>query len=113
LAATDKTNGLHTRIIWSCEWSHDNKYFATASRDGKVAIWTWKSEEKDNENNKLKGWCSLKVLERKNESLTAVTFAPNTLSSGEYLLAVGNENGFIFIYKFDNDWTLLSTLKNS
>eukprot|EP00795_Rhopilema_esculentum_P014028 gene14028-5002_t len=36
---TDKNTCLHTRIIWSCCWMHDDKYFVTASRDKKVIAW--------------------------------------------------------------------------
>lgn len=34
---TSKTSAVHTRIIWSCDWSMDNKYFVTSSRDKKVS----------------------------------------------------------------------------
>lgn len=33
-------NTYHTRIIWSCDWSHDDKYFVTTSRDKRAFIWT-------------------------------------------------------------------------
>ena len=36
VARSDKKN-QHARIIWSCTWSGDDKYFATASRDKKVS----------------------------------------------------------------------------
>lgn len=32
-------NSYHTRIIWSCDWSNDDKYFVTTSRDKRVCIW--------------------------------------------------------------------------
>ena len=35
VARSDKKN-QHARIIWSCAWTADDKYFATASRDKKV-----------------------------------------------------------------------------
>lgn len=35
-AHTDKKTTSHARIIWSCAWSHDDKFFFTASRDKKV-----------------------------------------------------------------------------
>ena len=37
VARSDKKN-QHARIIWSCAWSGDDKYFATASRDKKVTV---------------------------------------------------------------------------
>jgi elongator complex protein 2 len=33
------SNAHHTRIVWSCAWSHDDKYFVTASRDKRVCVW--------------------------------------------------------------------------
>ena len=36
LAARSDKSRQHARIIWSCAWSGDDKYFATASRDKKV-----------------------------------------------------------------------------
>ena len=37
---TDKHTSIHTRIIWSCCWTYDDQYFATASRDKKVGQFT-------------------------------------------------------------------------
>ncbi|KAM8714538.1 hypothetical protein ACLKA7_014631 [Drosophila subpalustris] len=109
VASTDKTNGVHTRIIWSCDWSHDGKYFATSSRDGKVVLWTQseKSKEQQQEQkNSLNGWQTAGMLELKNESITAVSFAQRCQGSS-YVLALGMESGHIKIYQFSNgNWQL-------
>ena len=36
VAVMDKSIKAHSRIIWSCSWSHDDICFATSSRDKKV-----------------------------------------------------------------------------
>ena len=35
-AQLGKASAAHTRIIWSCSWTHDDVCFATASRDKRV-----------------------------------------------------------------------------
>ncbi|XP_005184039.1 elongator complex protein 2 [Musca domestica] len=109
-ATTDKTNGIHTRIIWSCDWSHDNKYFVTSSREGKVVVWC---NEGESNNSSLNGWKSLDVLELKHESITAVTFAQTLHTNGSYIVALGCESGFVYIYSFDGKWNLLLTMNTS
>uniref|UniRef100_A0A673CNS1 Elongator complex protein 2 n=1 Tax=Sphaeramia orbicularis TaxID=375764 RepID=A0A673CNS1_9TELE len=37
-AHTEKDTSIHSRIIWSCDWSPDGKYFVTSSRDKKVVF---------------------------------------------------------------------------
>ncbi|KAJ8935251.1 hypothetical protein NQ318_011497, partial [Aromia moschata] len=98
VATTTKSTGIHARIIWACCWSHDSKYFATGSRDGKVVVWTVNEEK---EKTTALGQCEAAstVLELPNESVTAVAFAPD-LVSGAYLVAVGVESGEIRLYKW-------------
>lgn len=113
VASTDKTNGVHTRIIWSCDWSHDGKYFATSSRDGKVVAWT--RTEQPKVTGSLNGWQAAGTLELKNESITAVSFAPHCLNGqdGDYVLALGTESGIIKIYRFNRgQWQLSCDLNN-
>lgn len=113
VATTDKTNGVHTRIIWCCSWSHDGNFFATGSRDGKVVFWH-KSE--NNTNSSLGFHESLGVLELKNESITALAFAQNFWSQEkqEYLVAVGLEIGTIHLYSFSGkSWNHLSSIEKS
>lgn len=113
IATTDKNNGIHSRIIWCCSWSHDGQFFATGSRDGKVVFW---HKGETNTNSSLGFYESTGVLELKNESITALAFAHELWNSekGEYLLAVGLESGVIHIYTFNGkSWNLLSSIDKS
>uniref|UniRef100_A0A1I8P377 Elongator complex protein 2 n=1 Tax=Stomoxys calcitrans TaxID=35570 RepID=A0A1I8P377_STOCA len=110
-ASTDKTNGVHTRIIWSCDWSHDNSYFVTSSREGKVVVWAKNNEEQGKST--LNGWQHLEVLEIKQESITAVAFANGLHANGSYIVALGCETGHVYIYEFNGKWNLLVAMNNS
>lgn len=107
-ATSDKKTGLHTRIIWSGDWSHDSKHFATGGRDGKVAVWC--RNDTPFEGSNCIGLYSPSPLELKGESITAVKFSPK-VSENAYLIALGLEVGTIHLYKwFANNWTHLVTL---
>ncbi|EFA10370.2 putative elongator complex protein 2-like Protein [Tribolium castaneum] len=98
VATTDKRTSIHTRIIWCCGWTHDSRYFATGSRDGKVAVWTKNANKQ--ETGVLGQYEAASVhLELKNESVTAVAFAPDCVF-GSYLIAVGLEVGVIHCLKW-------------
>lgn len=110
VASTDKNNGVHERIIWSCSWSHDDSFFATSSRDGKVAVWNKSGTAQDTS---LKEYQSIATLDLASASITAVSFAHGIFEDG-YLLAVGLESGSIHFYKFDGElFELLKTLNHS
>ncbi|XP_017133182.1 probable elongator complex protein 2 [Drosophila elegans] len=113
VASTDKSNGVHTRIIWSCDWSHDGQFFVTSSRDGKVVAW---KKGEDGKESSLNGWQAAAVLDLKNESITAVAFSRNYLNKTDdtYILALGTETGLIKIYQLvRGEWKLLSDLTKS
>lgn len=83
-------NSLHTRIIWSCAWTWDSKYFATGSRDGKIGI--WESDVLENEIQPVTD------LHFDNMSVTALAFAPYGVKNQfSYILAIGFDNGCIDI----------------
>ncbi|RGB42359.1 quinon protein alcohol dehydrogenase-like superfamily [Rhizophagus diaphanus] len=78
-------NKAHSRIIWDCSWSHDDKLFATGSRD--------KTEQTQ--------W-DCKSTIKFQEAVTAIDFAPIFINQ-RYLLAIGLENGKIFIYQSEDE----------
>ncbi|KAH8280565.1 hypothetical protein KR018_010268 [Drosophila ironensis] len=113
VASTDKSNGVHTRIIWSCDWSHDGQYFVTSSRDGKVVVWQKGEGTKESS---LNGWHTAGILELKNESITAVAFSRDYQNGtdGTYILALGTESGHVKLYQLTKgEWKLLSDLNKS
>lgn len=108
VAASGKQDTLHARIIWCCAWSHDSKYFATGSRDGKVGIWN--CEVRGNENVK----CTTSH-QCKESSFTALAFAP-VLFEECHILAIGHESGLIEVQKIrvnvegESTWTRIASL---
>ncbi|KAM6219987.1 elongator complex protein 2 isoform 4-T4 [Rhynchocyon petersi] len=104
-AFTNTVTAVHSRIIWSCAWSPDGKYFFTGSRDRKVVAWG----ECDLFNSSI-GPCS-SVLDA-GGSVTAVSVCPVLSLSQRYVIAVGLECGRICLYSWEkanqvpeiNDW---------
>ncbi|KPJ07376.1 putative elongator complex protein 2 [Papilio machaon] len=109
-ACTDKSNGVHTRIIWCCAWAQDGAVFATGSRDGKVCVWH-KTNQLSSTSLKYHSLCG-KPLELANTSVTAIDFVPFTVDN-KRVLATGFESGVIRIYSFCIEgWSLLQELDN-
>lgn len=109
-ATTDRNNGVHERIIWTCTWSHDDKFFATGSRDGKISVWTRTEEITESS---LRNYQSVAMIESPSSSVTALSFAKQSIDN-DYLLAAGLDSGEILLYKFNgSQFELLKTLNNS
>ncbi|XP_073239641.1 elongator complex protein 2-like [Porites lutea] len=110
---SDKKN-QHARIIWSCAWSSDDKYFATASRDKKVIIWGDVNLPKDN-------WQAVSSSLDVGEPATAVDISPVVTSNCRYTVAVGTESGRIALYSWylnedgrrSGGWNLLHAFDQS
>jgi WD40 repeat protein len=73
-------NPYHKRIIWTCSFSHDDKYFATGARDQLVHI--WRVNEKDNDDNEQP--CEKNSL-KLDDSVTAVTFASRFIDNDKFV----------------------------
>lgn len=111
VACTDKKNGIHSRIIWTCDWTHDSRRFATGSRDGKIVAWQKCDSDAGNSLKHHRALCTLEL--QKTDSITAIafakTFAQND-ANGDYLAAIGLETGHIHIATLNADWTILFTI---
>ena len=86
LARSDKKSSVITRIIWSCCWTPDSKYFLTASRDKKVVVWG------EGEG----GWRKVDMVSLP-DSVTAVAGSHQLTEDGQYLVAAGLNNGGIHL----------------
>uniref|UniRef100_A0A8C3AMH6 Elongator complex protein 2 n=1 Tax=Cyclopterus lumpus TaxID=8103 RepID=A0A8C3AMH6_CYCLU len=102
-AHTRKDTAIHSRIIWSCDWSPDSKYFVTSSRDKKVMVWGPCRLEDSGDSvlpPEIKSCSSILDV---GDSATAVAFCPVLCSDSSYLLAVGLECGRILLYRWSPD----------
>uniref|UniRef100_A0A8C6REN7 Elongator complex protein 2 n=1 Tax=Nannospalax galili TaxID=1026970 RepID=A0A8C6REN7_NANGA len=108
-AFTNKITSVHSRIIWSCDWTPDSNYFFTGSRDKKVVAWGECDANDDLIEHNI-GPCS-SVLDV-GGSVTAVSVCPVLNPAQRYVVAVGLEYGKICLYAWKktdqvpevNDW---------
>ncbi len=74
-------NNYHTRIVWSCDWSHDDKFFVTTSRDKRACVWYGDREENIEEkpvcSNSMNSYLEMDC------AITACAFAPGLTATNE------------------------------
>lgn len=120
-AYTDKNTAVHSRIIWSCDWTPDSKYFITGSRDKKVIIWGQCDLSVITEGNVLDSIKPCSTVLDAGDSVTAVGISRVLTPDGRYIVAVGLENGKIILYTWKQsgkepalaDWTTSIEMGNS
>ena len=95
-------NPYHTRIIWSCDWSHDDKFFATTSRDKRACIWS-SADHYSEEEKPFMNQSNQKPYLELESPITTCSFAPCLTSDSSYLIAFGLETGKIVFYKWVMD----------
>jgi len=81
----------HARIIWSCSWSPDSRFFVTGSRDKKLMTWTQDAETQK--------WNKIGLHAFK-DAITAVAINTSMVTingTPSYLLALGFEKGEIHL----------------
>ncbi|CAF2706640.1 unnamed protein product [Rotaria sp. Silwood2] len=100
-------NPYHKRIIWTCSFSHDDKYFITGARDQIIHV--WRVNEKSNDDNEHP--CEKKYL-KLNDSVTAVTFASRLIENEKYFVVAGLDNGTVLLYTWSEQmsWQYLTSI---
>lgn len=96
---------VHKRIIWTCDWSHDGKYFSTGGRDAVLGVWA----QVNDENNK---W-DICLKETYSNPVTALAFAPKLVKTGLYQVAIGFSNGDILLQQLNEDGIQLKALDDT
>nr|XP_033785479.1 elongator complex protein 2 isoform X2 [Geotrypetes seraphini] len=99
-AHTDKKTAMHSRIIWSCDWTPDSKYFITGSRDKKVIIWgkcSTAAANKENGSGTIRPCSSILDM---GDAVTTVSVSHVLAPDESYIIAIGLESGKIHLYKW-------------
>uniref|UniRef100_A0A8C4VKS4 Elongator complex protein 2 n=2 Tax=Gopherus evgoodei TaxID=1825980 RepID=A0A8C4VKS4_9SAUR len=120
-AYTDKNTAVHSRIIWSCDWTPDSKYFITGSRDKKVIIWGDCGSAGATESSGLGAIEPCSSMLDAGDSVTAVSISHVLALDESYIIAVGLECGKINLYTWKQseqrpvltDWTKCVETDNS
>ncbi|CAF4793663.1 unnamed protein product [Rotaria sp. Silwood1] len=100
-------NPYHKRIIWTCSFSHDDKYFITGARDQIIHV--WHVNEKSHDDNEQP--CEKNYL-KLNDSVTAVTFASRLIENEKYFVVAGLDNGTVLFYTWNEQisWQHLTSI---
>ncbi|XP_041365470.1 elongator complex protein 2-like isoform X2 [Gigantopelta aegis] len=107
IGSVDKKTSSHSRIIWTCAWTYDDKYFMTGSRDKKVMVW-----QRCDISNRGEGLHVPVFSIAFPDSVTALDIAP-VLVNECHLIAVGLDNGMILICKWKppDNWICCTKLE--
>uniref|UniRef100_A0A0K8UIX6 Elongator complex protein 2 n=1 Tax=Bactrocera latifrons TaxID=174628 RepID=A0A0K8UIX6_BACLA len=97
---------VHSRIICTCDWSHDSKYFLTGGRDAVLGVWTQVNGENGDK------W-DIRLKETYANPVTAVTFAPKLIKPGLYQIAIGFSNGDIVLQQLVENEKQLRAVEES
>lgn len=108
MANSNKTNGIHERIIWDCCWTPDSKHFMTVSRDKKAVFWSIE-EMKPTNNPQEQQYPSMDkaiirydpMVEIFNQSIQAVDCVPIIQDRPKYTFAFGLEDGTLELHELD------------
>nr|XP_042709866.1 elongator complex protein 2-like isoform X3 [Chrysemys picta bellii] len=120
-AYTDKNTAVHSRIIWSCDWTPDSKYFITGSRDKKVIVWGDCGSAGATESSGPGAVKPCSSILDVGDSVTAVSISHVLAPDESYIIAVGLECGKINLYTWKQceqrpvltDWTKCVETDNS
>ena len=104
MGRSEKKSSVITRIIWSCDWTCDSRYFLTASRDKRLVVWGPGEE----------AWSQVGTSLSLPDAVTSVTSATRTLA-GSYLVAAGLESGAIHVmsWSLERSWDSLMVIDKS
>lgn len=81
--AISSKNSYHTRIIWSCDWSHDDKFFVTTSRDKRACIWYGSEGKSSTEEKPVSCKGTEHSMLQLEGAITACAFAPELTSDNQ------------------------------
>ena len=89
-----KMKDAHSRIIWGISWSHDDKLFATCSREKQKAVKIWHGSDSDGEIGSLHSELPANAA----SASTAISFFPSYFGDTRYLM-IGLETGALMVWK--------------
>uniref|UniRef100_A0A336MNI7 Elongator complex protein 2 n=1 Tax=Culicoides sonorensis TaxID=179676 RepID=A0A336MNI7_CULSO len=105
-SSNPKTNGIHARIIWTCDWTRDSQIFITGSREKKVVAW------KINDDGTVK---ALSTLDTEADITALAVSHHDSIPGNQHLIAIGFGNGVISLYNLnlDGKWDFLERISQN